>query len=828
MAGPQRVAQAQSQPGNLASTPARQQAATLQAAVEPDTVGQIRQFQDTQRELDDVQSVDNTLIPEEAAVDPLDAEFDAAEAAAAEAALAEEEAGPFGAAEPLSSDEAILAADAAESIPQSIDEFKVDASNRIQNTLQRARLSFAGNDKEKVEFLKSRHGADNVRLGDDGEIFFRRKSSSAFIPLDPSTFEIVDDILDFSREAMEEVIALPPAMVGAAAGFASPVPGGTVIGLEAGRATGVMAGMAASDAVAELLLDIPQDPERNKIAERALGGALSLMLPLGGKMSRMAKEAKLARKANIPAEEILTKQTKEVLETADEFKDSILVKKFGDPNSPDISTNILIWQLMPNSPEAREIGKRIGDNPEIQRFLTKQGEAYGDAVETALRSASKHAGGVPADASKEALVSKISNIAKTTRKAEGEAVRELQDKATAMSVRQGKAISNSPAGPELTESLADLNQLLGIEQIAVPANLHTGAKARTMFKPGDITDLMSRLKTPSKAIAEKFMGTMARINSKMQKGVGLEDRKLLLSDVDTAISAASSDPALKRQLQIIASNMRVDRNAKVVTALGEGSVDAERYLDVMGGFQQTMENIDQLGRVLDDPMSRESFAKTIFSKGKGGLADFQAAKSLLKQDHPDTYNQLVASWVDNLLTSKKSRAAGTTTGFKSEGIIKELEGLGKEFTDEIFEGTEWSQKKLVRLAEFGNRIEKTNIKGANPDQITEILSKAAGLLSTIKSTQLRSVAALFKAGTNNGDLLINTLTREGTDKFLGRVPPAERTAVKNKLEAFVEFMRKSRGQVIDKTAEGAGTVLRSEPGQAAARGAIRSKFGRDL
>lgn len=189
--------------------------------------------------------------------------------------------------------------------PGGIAEQLGEASTRFKN-------AFTSTDKESLDVLRSSGLFDDVQYV-DGRLKVKRKGRKNLENFDTDKIELVGDTLDLTRMAFEGIVenifrvggavsggiggaaaAAPEgAALGAAAGSVIPgagtVVGGTVGGVTSGMlgaltggagggalggAAGAVTAMKVGDYVAEKLLDIPQDPGRDKVAETTAAGIM--------------------------------------------------------------------------------------------------------------------------------------------------------------------------------------------------------------------------------------------------------------------------------------------------------------------------------------------------------------------------------------------------------------------------------------------------------------------------------------------------------------------------------------------------------------------------
>jgi len=152
---------------------------------------------------------------------------------------------------------------------------------QLPNVVTRIQAGLAANDTEKLGFLKNKFGQENATVK-NGKLYFRKSADEKFKKLDPDTLELINDIIpDFSREIVTEA-AMLPAEIGTAVGL-SAIPGGTFAGAAMGRVASTPMANAFADSVAQIA-NIPQDPNRDKRTENAVGMAVEAVAPSVGKV----------------------------------------------------------------------------------------------------------------------------------------------------------------------------------------------------------------------------------------------------------------------------------------------------------------------------------------------------------------------------------------------------------------------------------------------------------------------------------------------------------------------------------------------------------------
>lgn len=626
----------------------------------------------------------------------------------------------------------------------------------IQDSITRFKLSFAVNDFEREASLKKIFGPDNVRKVND-DFFFRKQGQKKFRKLDPDDFELIDDTLDFSREIVEGLVG--------AGGIAA----GTVVapgpGTAAGAVVGGAAGVLAADKIGELL-GIERDPKRSALLEAGIAGAFNFIIPAAGaKLVNVGKNLIKARKAAIPEEELLSVASREIETISKELSEAGLIQ-----NIPGTDTPIALFQLHPNSEKALAVGKVLNTDPTFRKAIKDQGDLLTGQVKDILKTIGNVSGRKPL--TEEALAKSVVNAVDTLRKAEGAAIGKFRLKAAKNIGRTAKA----PLTPNVRQSMGELMEELGFR-----------LDPKGMMISPSIDDVLQQTQLPTAGAARAFTKNLENLFEGSKKGLTLDEFgqeiTVLSRNLKTANRAGGNVKRLTNQLS---SGLRAERNDIIESGL-EGA-DKLEFRRAMQKFGTIMDSQQTLARTLDDSLASHSLVKDIFSKGKQGLPKLRAARAVLKEENPEVWNRLTGEWIDQLVIKHTKDA---DSGLNITALRKEFMGFGDEFLGEVFKDTGQSPAQFMKLLQFGQRLEKTNFSTLPENQQNILITDMVQLISGSKTTSNLALLSMWTRLKGNKSAMLQTLSQDGIDKFLGRVPKADQPRVRKQLLSMMDVARAS-------------------------------------
>lgn len=697
--------------------------------------------------------------------------------------------------------------------PQAGDQFDeptgfIDANvKQFRDLSTRFQAGLASNDNEVMGLLKKKFGQENVRWKDD-KAFYRDKPGDKFRPLDPKQFEVFSDLIpDMARGFVQEAVALPfeaggaavQGAVGAVAGSAVPV-AGTAAGGAAGLTSGAIAGRVASvpfqimaaDYLADLV-GVPQDAERSKVTEGLIQGGIEAVAPFVGKMlgagaKKLVKyvpgtEARATRLAAKEADNVfvLGERSANIRKDAEELTAAGLAPTIRGEQIgyPDADVVLPLTSLHPDHPAAQAAEKELASNARYQNAMKLHAEDWGTAIKDHLGSittAAKSEGVEDAVPLGKTLV----DAATTFKNAEGKAIENYKNQALRASKNQ-----RVPFSPEISDQLVDLTKSLGFK-------MRAGAEGgMTVLPPKNVNEILGNMGINDPGVARSFVNVMQNLVEKSQNGAGLK-----MSDMNAVVNLVGGmTPTAGRNGGEIAGKwgaltgaLRDYRNQSVMQFLPD-ETSKKGFQEVMTKYGAIRNGVADLAATVNNDMSRQAIVKTLFNKGKEGLGDVKAIKSLLQQASPAQWESLKGEFVEQLVL--KHTKAGPT-GLNATGLKRELQqSFGPEFMKVLYDDSPNNFGDLVKLLNVGERLNERKVGAAAMSEAEKTgmikdVSKLMLASNYIKANGLLSILGVRKG---KDSVLMDVLTQDGVDKYVQDLPKNQRVVVSQKFKELVNYAR---------------------------------------
>jgi len=648
----------------------------------------------------------------------------------------------------------------------------------------RVAANIAGDPNSVKLTLEKKLGKDNVRMKGD-TFYFKQPGEKAFRKLDPTTFEIVNDLFsDFYKEGIQAIGGTMGAVAGAPAG---------PLAAAGGTALGVAAATGAVDAYGQSQLGVVKDQSKFSNQDPGLGGQLSRGAQQAGEnlkvgaeyaafegifkglaskwASRRAKTQGLRTLKEISPTDRLQESVRTNLDTLNEMRGLGLTSKIEGTN-----IEIPAHQLLPHLPEVNKIAQSVSAEKAFFNAQKEAAENFGEATINLVEEASGITSGKMREAirtgvpsAKEVSAAEVTGLFNSVRKSEGILIGQFRDKA-----RDTAKKSPLPA-PKTSESLKEIFNNLGV----------TMKEGQLKFPNDD--SLAQMLGTDSKAFIGGLKSDLTKINDRLTKG-GLTIDELI---GQSKILGAKNDGArriggsYKSIIGKLSSALRSDSREGMTLVLDP--VDAAEYTAKMNRFSSISKSMDQLDSYLRDDIGMNTFAKGLVNKGKEGLSNLRSAKEFLLQENPVMYKNLIGEYMEEL--ALKHRKPGEVAGFNPAAMKKELIGLGGEYLDELFPKNGEINKGLVlRSFDLADQVQRSIIKGSDEELIRDS-KKALGSLS-VWHRSVNATYALLNFGSKNNRLL-KLLSREGVESFLAEVPKKNREKTREVLSGILSIARKN-------------------------------------
>lgn len=578
---------------------------------------------------------------------------------------------------------------------------------QFSESVARMKNAFAVTGPESLDVLKKSGLFDDVR-DQGGTIQVKRKGRKGWENFDRDKWELIGDTLDFARDGVEALIenggriggaitgalvAAPEgALVGAGAGtLVAPGPGtvaggvgggvaaglaGAVPGGIAGGAGGAVIAKNVGDAIAEYVMGIKQDPERNKTQESVVAGAMGAGFSwLGSRMARnrAAKDAakREATKTLEYAKEQVTRTTEDIAEVAKSFQ---MDKKTGrirlDPQQA-VGPGVI--------PELDVTARELSTEQSFRNFRREAGDSIKSAYDSVAHALGA-AAGRGAEVGDDFILT-----AKDVRKVEGKYIEAFRTQAES----QLKGVSQ-PA-PVTLNTLQMISQNIKTAGHAERQLGLTPAQAKNYMRE---TDVIKRLLTRTKgnmkidtAFALEKRLTQA-INANMDNPNG-RAYAIALLDVRNAIK----DDALDMMEQSF-----IKMGDKDGTLLKAFQASKGRYKELIGAT-------GNLGNLLKtENISKNELVAKLF-EGKGSYKFAMNAKTLINETDPKLWNQLSGEY---FLKLRNDATDALDNNVNWPQMEKKWRDLDPRLKKELMTASGMRPEGMEALLRLGTRVKNAN------------------------------------------------------------------------------------------------------------------------
>lgn len=658
----------------------------------------------------------------------------------------------------------INAADISE--PDSVLGIATNLGEQLKNVGTRAKLSFAKTDKEKQQALEDIYGKENVKkVGDE----FRYKEAGKWKAADPKSFEVISDIADFARDAMEQGVALPFEAGGTALAATEAISGlgaaAVPATMAASRAGGMAVGMSAADAFAQRVLNIKPDPDRNTLMEQAVGGGMNALLGFAGdKIAASWAARKVARETQrlAPIEERLASTTQGFDESVKTLQDMGLLK-------PVKGTEVPYTPLMrdPENIYANDITKQVASDAKDAPKLQNIENTLVDNTNIMMKDWKDSIGKAATESSQPARFIKMSDSIK---KAEGALIGDFRKQA----LQEGGNAENPV--PEAQKAIGTLSDYLGMK-----------VDGDNVIKP-DASSLIAQGKIgiDDERAAEQYLLGPKSLLSNVQKALVESDGRMTFKDLETLRQQASdiSDKirdndslsgSFKKMVYGIEQGLRKDSDNTIGMVLNDPGAQA-KYLQSKTRYGQIVDAADTIGNTLDNSnMVGTTFGKEIFGASKSGADKVQAWKSILAEN-PTAWENLKNSYIDDLWhQSFKDKKPN----YKS--FFSKINSLPKESQLELF-GGERGVKAYQALEQYVSRVNENRVTNYGSPENLGGLKKALNLMLPTFIGKKINIGIDILAHMGKGSELARFMTNEGQEEILKGMPQKYRSSA-------IEFLK---------------------------------------
>lgn len=588
---------------------------------------------------------------------------------------------------------------------------------QVREGATRLKNAFTVTTPESLQVLKNSGLFDDVRsVGNVVQV--KRKGRQGWENFDRDKIELIGDTLDLSRDFVEGAIenafrvggfaggaaagAAEGAGAGAAAGSVLPGPGtvaggaagavaggaaGGVPGAIAGGATGAIVAKNAGDAIAQHLLGIERDPNRNIDEENAVAGAMGAGFSfLGSRFARKMAEQQAAKKEAAKTLDFATKQAQSAMQDIMEVKNSGIVLDAADKFRLDPQQLVGAG----NIPELDVTAKELSKNQSFRNFR----RSVSDSLTNAYDSVAKALG---AQSGKGAnLGDDFVLTANDVKNAEGKLIGSFR------SLADEKLAGVPQPSPRLYQTVLLTND-------AIKTAGH--AERQLALNPAQANNFMKELKVIT-SLMERTGGAI-----KIDTAQAVQDR--LTKQINSHINSSQGRP-YAIALMDLRNAVRDDGIDMLESVLPDSykqmyQVSKGRYRDIIG-------STDQLGKLLEtENISRGELVNKLF-EGKGSYKFAQSAKTLINETNPELWDRLAGEYVQKLKTDAMNPLTGTVNWSQ---ISKKWSGLDPRLQQDVLQSTGIPPGGMDALIRLGNRVQNATFESlpADPD-----LSKIKGAL----------------------------------------------------------------------------------------------------
>lgn len=556
---------------------------------------------------------------------------------------------------------------------------------QVRESATRFKNAFTVTTPESIGVLKKSGLFDDVRsIG--GTIQVRRKGREGWENFDRDKIELVGDTLDLARDAVEVIAENTFRAGGAALGTAALPGAGTLGGAAAGGATGAIAAKNVGDFIAQTVMGIERDPERNMLKENAVAGAFGAGFNLMG--STLARRL-AARTANASEAkktiEYATKAARGAMEDIAEVKNSgIMLGEFGNFK---LDPQQLVGHG--NVPELDVTAKELSKDQSFRNFR----KGVSDSLTNAYDSVAKSLGAASGKGAN--IADDFVLTANDVKAAEGKLIGSFR------ALADEKLAGQPQPAPRFLQTIQMMK-----ESIPTPGH----AERQLGLTPPQAKNFMRELNVMTQLMGRT--GGQIRIDTAQ----AIQDR--LTKQINSHINSANG-----RQYGIalidLKNAIRDDGIDMLENVLPESykqmySVSKGRYKDIIG-------STDQLGKMLEtENISRNELVSKLF-EGKGSYKFAQSAKTLINETNPKLWDQLSGEYVSKL----KNDATDPISGAVNWGqISKKWSNLDPRLQKDVLQSTGIPPGGMDALIRLGIRVQGTTFEALPKDPDLKFVKKA--------------------------------------------------------------------------------------------------------
>lgn len=621
---------------------------------------------------------------------------------------------------------------------------------QFSESVARLKNSFAVTGPESIQVLKASKLFDDVR-DVDGTIQVKRRGRKGWEDFDRDKFELVGDVLDFTRDGIEAIVENTFRAGGTAGGGAggtivAPGPGtvaGGYAGMAAAGAAGAVAAKNAGDYVA-LKLGIERDPNRSRLKENALAAAFGGGFTMIGSVLARRAAARAAAKSAARNEaqktvEYATEQVAETMKDIAEVKNSGIV--LGEHGNFHLDPQQMVGKG--NIPELDITAKELSTEQSFRNFRRDVGNSIQNAYDSVAQTLGAQAGKGATIADDFVLT------ANDVRKAEGAAIGAFRNMAkSALGTKKLPAMRTAETSINLLKKYGG-----GIESVVTPEG--------SVLKPvlPKVQTILRDNPALSPTQARLYRHEIANIAMRLHRGKGqmrIDDMEVIYNDLTRKINNSIDTPngrAYAKSLIELKNAVREDWTDMIGKVLPESEQAA--YAAAKQRYGSLISATDQLGRILEtDNITRNELISKLF-EGKGSYKFAQSAKTLIQETNPQMWDNLSAEYFKKLRNDATNVATNTVSWSKMTRKWRELD---PRLQQDLLNSTGMTPQAMNSLLQLGNRVEHASFDAMAKETQKTVLKRG-----------IKNVLIFWRGGgTAQGSAVGSLLDGMGKDQALAK------------------------------------------------------------
>lgn len=636
----------------------------------------------------------------------------------------------------------------------------------------RIKASFARTDKELRAVLDARYEKDNVRKK-RGQ--FEIKQDGKWQAFDPASGagDVMGDVADFGRDVVEGAVSVPARLAGAVGGMLGGGPVGAYVGQAVTGAAGSAIGTQIGDMIAEEGFGIPRDPERSKLEELGVSAGFGAVLgPVGKWLGGKIAQRQATRETVSVADKLMSEAAQDLGELEKKQIEAGLLKPVG--NSGKVLTPD---ELAFENADQRAIKEVLAGDDNYKNFILERVGMINEGMQKLFGREAN----LSAQKTGKEIVLGIDDVLKAEGKLIGDYRESLAKKAGYKPLR----------ADNYRARVDEVAQRLGFDR-EIQGSVEGGFQNQVLKAPS-VDDLLAKQIVSTEAEAKGLIRFMNNeLEQAFNKNGEYTAREITakLAELNAQTSRAFKNKSASfeaRQAFLDLKNAMRDDELKAM----DGFFQSERgFQDIKNKYGALKDATGALGNLLKtDDISGTALARGVFTKGKDGLKNLRAAKTILEANNPQGYRDLMGHYLGDLIERNTDELAGRATKTSYAKIGKELNQLGPEMLEEMF-GKQGS-KETKEFFEIASRVDKGDIGFMESTKNLGLLKRALILGSGTFLGARVDAGTKILATLGKDEALAKFLSSQANqDLILKGIPKVNQAPIRSQINAILESSSK--------------------------------------